>query len=73
MKKLEYPLLDIDDDGYASLGLDTGDTKNDLKFEEGEEELLAQARAYLADDNKETVVTVISAVGLEKIVDCRAK
>ncbi len=67
----EYPLVDISEDGYCSLQLETGDTKDDLTLPPSpHEELAAQIRADFAA-GKQLLLTVLSAVGIEMIISCK--
>eukprot|EP00743_Colponemidia_sp_Colp-15_P000092 GILK01000107.1.p1 GENE.GILK01000107.1~~GILK01000107.1.p1 ORF type:complete len:185 (+),score=38.54 GILK01000107.1:66-557(+) len=67
----EYQLLDIGDDGFLSLLADNGDSKEDLKLptdtEGNEDDTARQIRAAFAD-GKDILVTVMSAMNIEKIV-----
>ncbi|KAI8147666.1 eukaryotic translation initiation factor 5A-2 [Fennellomyces sp. T-0311] len=57
----EYSLINIDD-GFLSLLLDDGSTKDDVKLPEGE--IGAQMEADF-DEGKELLVTVVAAMGEE--------
>ncbi len=65
VKRLELPLLDIDEDGFCSLMEENGGTKNDLKLPEGE--LGDEIRKVYeeAEDGKEVLVTVQAALDEE--------
>ena len=66
VKRQEYTLIDITDDGYVSLMLDT-DTRDDLTLPPGElGDQIKEAFANAGD--KEIVVTVQTAMGTEGIV-----
>lgn len=72
VKKQEYTLIDIADDGFVSLLLDSGETKEDLKLSEDEDD--AETMAKLKADfqaGKSLLVTVIAAMGKEKIISYR--
>jgi len=65
----DYQFLGETDDGFAQLmDLETNDTKEDLKMPT-DADLLRDIRAS-ADDGG--LVTVLSAIGEEKIVGCKA-
>merc|ERR1712063_85650 len=64
----EYMIVDIQDDGFVSLLLENGDTKEDLKMPEGE--LGDQIRAGF-DAGSEVLVTVLSAMGHEQIMSAK--
>ena len=64
----ELSLLDVSDEGYLTLMLEDGTPKEDLKVDDPE--LLAKMREDF-DEGKDLMVTVISAMGTEKILSCR--
>lgn len=72
VKKNEYQLIDIQEDGFVTLLLDDGTTKEDLKLPEGEDEaeVMNKLKADFAAE-KSLLVTVISAMGKEKIIAYR--
>ena len=63
VKKTEFEILDISADGFATLSLEDGSTKEDVKFGEGDDELRKQVQDYLDSDNGTVYVTLIQAVG----------
>lgn len=63
----EYSLLDIDD-GYMSLMLPDGSTKDDVKLPEGE---LGSKIAADFEEGKEIIVTVITAMGEEAAISAK--
>jgi len=65
VKRSDFTVLDITDDGYLSLLTGDGATKDDLKFPEGE---IGQQLRSLFDEGKDVVVSVISAMGTEGVV-----
>jgi translation initiation factor 5A len=68
--RLEYQLLNLDG-SRVSLLTDSGDTKDDLdlpKDSEGSLDEVAKSIQSAFDDGKTIMVSVISAVGQEKIV-----
>jgi len=67
VKRTEFQLLDISADGYCSLLLESGETREDLQVPEGEvgEQLKA---AFENAGEKEIFVTVQSAMGTEGII-----
>jgi len=70
--RTEYSLIDIADDGFVTLMLDDGSTKEDLKLptDEDSAELVAKIKAEFGND-KDLIVGVISACGQEKLVAFR--
>jgi len=68
VQRNEYQLLDCSDDGFVSLLLSDGGTKDDLKVPEGDigKDLLSQFK-----DGKELTVTVLGALGIEAIVSVK--
>ena len=61
VSRVEYALLDIDD-GFLSLMLADGSTKDDVKLPEGE---LGQKIQADFDEGKELMVTILAAMGEE--------
>lgn len=70
VKKNEYQLIDIAEDGYVTLLLENGETKEDLKLPEDEPEMVEKMRADFSAE-KDILVSVISAMGQEKIISYR--
>ncbi|KAH7815450.1 Translation initiation factor 5A [Monocercomonoides exilis] len=65
IERAEYSLVDVQDDGFVSLMLESGATREDLKLPEGEVgENLKQA----FDDGKDLLVSTIKAMGIEQIM-----
>ncbi|RWS29872.1 eukaryotic translation initiation factor 5A-1-like isoform X1 [Leptotrombidium deliense] len=64
--RTDLQLIDISDDGFASLMTDKGDTRDDLKIPEGE--LGAKIRDEFKKPDASVIVTVLSAVGEEAII-----
>jgi translation initiation factor 5A len=64
----DFPLIDITDDGYCSLLLESGETKDDLKLP-GEE--LGKKIRDGFDGGKDLLLTALSAMGEEAIITCR--
>jgi len=65
IKRTEYSVIDIDNDGYTSLMDDSSDTRSDIKLPEGE--LGQEIKAKF--DNSDTIkVTVLKALGEEAIM-----
>ena len=69
----EYQLINIDDEGYCTLMLETGETKEDLKLPDDEwlKDVKDKAKELFEQANVEILVTVISALGQEKIISVR--
>ncbi|KAE8748159.1 hypothetical protein FOCC_FOCC005162 [Frankliniella occidentalis] len=65
VKREEYQLTDISDDGYLSLMSDGGELREDLKIPEGE--LGVQLKTEF-DAGKELLCTVMTAVGEECVI-----
>lgn len=68
IKREDWTLVDISRDGYASLMNDNGDTKEDLKVPDDE---IGQKMRDLLDNGATVSTTVLKAMGMEKIVDCK--
>lgn len=67
--KKDYTVVDVDDDGFLSLMDDNGEMKDDLGLPSGNERCDALAREIKAafDDDKEIIVSVMSACGEEQV------
>jgi translation initiation factor 5A len=65
VNRVEYPLIDISDDGFLSLMKQDGNTKDDVKIPEGD--LGAQISAGF-NNSKELLVTIVSAMGEEAVI-----
>ena len=72
-KRTEYNLINVDEDDFVTLLLDSGDTKEDIKIPEDEwlKEVAAKIREIFEAGTKECIVTVLATMGTEKIVQCR--
>jgi len=73
MKRQEFTLINIEDDGYVSLMTDAGDVKEDLKLPEDEwlKDVTDKIREIFTEGKKECLVTVVSAMGNEKIISVK--
>ena len=71
--KNEYTLINIDDEGFVSLMQDNGEVKEDLKLPEDEwlKDIVTKIKSVFEDGKKECLVTVIAALGQEKIISVR--
>jgi len=65
VKRRDFQLLDVSDDGYLSLMDDGGNTRDDLKVPEGE--LGDEVKGSIAD-GKDIMCTVLSACGEECVI-----
>jgi translation initiation factor 5A len=65
IKRTEYSVIDIDNDGYVSLLDDSSDTRSDIKLPEGE---LGQEIKSKFDNSDTIKVTVLKALGEEAIM-----
>lgn len=59
VKRKEYTLLDIQDDGFVSLMTDSGETKDDLKLPHDNDQLSNQIQKMF-DEGKQVVVTMLA-------------
>jgi translation initiation factor 5A len=73
MKRLEYTLVNIEDDGFVALMNDAGEMKEDLKLPEEEwlKDVTDKIKSIFEDGKKECIVVVVSAMGMEKIIAAR--
>jgi translation initiation factor 5A len=69
----EFTLINIDDEGFMSLMDESGTMKEDLKLptEDWLKDVSAKCREVLAAGEKECLVSVISATGMEKLISCK--
>eukprot|EP00919_Chromeraceae_sp_WS-2016_P080565 GHVR01190461.1.p1 GENE.GHVR01190461.1~~GHVR01190461.1.p1 ORF type:complete len:164 (+),score=23.48 GHVR01190461.1:55-546(+) len=70
VKKSEWQLCDITEEGYMSLMDSNGNQKEDIKIPDASEDdlkLVSEMRAGL-ENNKQVVVSVLAAMGLERVV-----
>ncbi|KAM0199642.1 hypothetical protein ACHAQI_012016 [Fusarium lateritium] len=65
----EYTLIDITNDGYVALMAENADTREDVLLPDGE--LGDQIREEFDKEAGQVLVTVMCAVGTEKIVACK--
>jgi len=69
VNRSDFQLIDISDDGFATLMNDKGDTRDDLKVPEGE--LGQKIREDFGKEESTVIVTVMSAIGEECIIACK--
>ena len=65
LKRVEYTLINIEDDGFVILMNDAGETKEDIKLPEDEwlKDVKDKIREIFEAGEKECLVTVITAMG----------
>ncbi len=73
VKRIEFALLDIADDGYLSLLCDNGGTKEDVQLpsEDWLKDVVVRLREIFEAGEKECLVTVLAAMGTEKVTAVR--
>ena len=73
VQKKEYTLVNIDDEGFMALMNESGEMKEDLKMPEEEwlKDVTDKAREIVEAGQKECLVTIVSAMGNEKLISCR--
>merc|ERR1712154_600356 len=64
VNRTEYTLLDISDDGFLSLLLPDGSTKEDLRLPTNDD---GDKIRELFDAGKEVIIAVLSAMGIEEV------
>jgi len=69
VRRQEYQLLDVTDDGFLSLMSDDGATKDDVKLPEGE--VGDKINKMFVEDGKDTNVIVLTAMGEEACIDSK--
>eukprot|EP00490_Sorites_sp_Unknown_P027648 CAMPEP_0114650936 /NCGR_PEP_ID=MMETSP0191-20121206/7995_1 /TAXON_ID=126664 /ORGANISM="Sorites sp." /LENGTH=148 /DNA_ID=CAMNT_0001864955 /DNA_START=1 /DNA_END=443 /DNA_ORIENTATION=- len=65
MKRTEYQLINIDDEGYVTLLLDSGETKEDLTLPEADhlKDVANRCKEIFEAGTKECIVTVLATLG----------
>lgn len=73
VKRTEYTLINIEDDGFVTLLNDLGETKEDLKLpdEDWLKDVSDKCKEIFESGDKECIVTVLGALGKEKIIAVR--
>jgi len=69
VRRQEYQLLDVTDDGFLSLMSDDGSTKDDVKVPEGE--VGDKINKMFSEEGKDTNVIVLTAMGEEACIDAK--
>jgi len=73
IKRTELTLITIDDEGFLSLMNDVGECRNDIKLPDDTEddiEISKRIKSYV-EEGKECIVTILAAMGIEKVVECK--
>lgn len=65
----DFQLIDISDDGFATLMNDKGETRDDLRIPEGD--LGTKIRDEFVKEDTTVIVTVMSSTGEEAIIACK--
>mmetsp|Transcript_29554 Transcript_29554/g.30686 ORF Transcript_29554/g.30686 Transcript_29554/m.30686 type:complete len:164 (-) Transcript_29554:60-551(-) len=72
VNRLEFQLLGVDDEGYVTLLDKVGNVRQDLKLSEEEDDLDVSKRIKDGlETGRQMVVTVLSAMGIEKIEEAK--
>ncbi|KAK4644399.1 translation initiation factor eIF5A [Podospora pseudopauciseta] len=69
VRRQEYTLIDISDDGFLSLMTADGDLKDDVKLPDGE--VGEKINKLFKEEEKDTLVTVQTAMGEEAAIDAK--
>ncbi|KAK3670802.1 translation initiation factor eIF5A [Recurvomyces mirabilis] len=69
VRRQEYQLLDIAEDGFMSLMTEGGETKDDVKVPDGE--VGDKINKLFREDEKDTNVIVLTAMGEEAAIDAK--
>ncbi|KAG9945777.1 translation initiation factor eIF-5A, partial [Aureobasidium melanogenum] len=69
VSRREYQLLDITDDGFLSLMLDDGSTKDDVKVPDNE--VGERINKLFNDEQKDTNVIILTAMGEECAIEAK--
>jgi len=65
VKRADYQLIDISDDLYLSLMMDSGDLRDDIRLPDGD---LGNEIKNKFENNEDLLLTVLSAMGEEMVV-----
>ncbi|XP_071537109.1 eukaryotic translation initiation factor 5A-1 [Panulirus ornatus] len=65
VKRADYQLIDISDDGFLSLMMDSGEVRDDIKVPEGD---LGTEIKSKFEGGEDLLLTVLSAMGQETVV-----
>ncbi len=73
VQRKEYTLINIDDENFMSLMDESGGMKEDLKLPEDEwlKDVTDRCKEILEASQKECLVTIVSAMGNEKLISAR--
>jgi len=69
VRRQEYQLIDITDDGFLNLFTDDGSTKDDVRLPEGETG--DKIKKLFVEEQKDTIVVIQSAMGEEAAVEAK--
>ncbi|KAJ4314958.1 translation initiation factor eIF5A [Neodidymelliopsis sp. IMI 364377] len=69
VRRQEYLLVDVSEDGFLSLMSDDGSTKDDVKLPDGE--VGDKINKLFNEDGKDTSVIVLTAMGEESAIDAK--
>lgn len=67
VSRKDYQLIDIDEENFVTLMDDKHETRSDLRIDPENDDAHAKCKAGF-DDSKDLLVTVLSAMGTEKII-----
>lgn len=63
----DYQLIDVDEEGFITTMDDKNDTRSDLKLDLEKDDLQKKVKEEF-DEGKDLMVTVLSAMGKEKVI-----
>ncbi|KAF1939802.1 translation initiation factor eIF-5A [Clathrospora elynae] len=69
VRRQEYMLIDVTDDGFLSLMSDDGTTKDDVKVPDGE--VGDKIKKMFTDEGKDTSIIVLTAMGEESCIEAK--
>ncbi|KAK7957132.1 eukaryotic translation initiation factor eif-5a [Apiospora hydei] len=69
VKRREYQLLDISDDGFLSLMGDDGETKDDVRMPDGE--IGDKITKLFTTEEKDTNVVILTAMGEQSAIEAK--
>lgn len=68
VKKTEWDLLNIEEDGFLQLMNDAGEEKDDVKLPTYPETLADEIKTEWADGENQLILTVQAAMGMEEVI-----
>ena len=71
VSRAEYTMVDLSDDDFLTLMTEEGETREDVKLPDIPEGFAHEIREKFGDDTKEWLITVLSAMGKEQVIQIK--